>query len=220
MKLKSSLVLALIAFASVANGAIYIFNNVVNGIGDTLYANSANALSSDSIVSVGYFTSGFDLNANINNQALLLANYTILSSVTTGSTSPSLDPSLVLPLTTLYPGYTEYEPIDTAAITGLDTRIGLTLYSFNGNASTLGTSNEFSLFEVDTIADDDPTEKEYTINPLGLTPLIGTLGIYNGDAGGGEGEYNTLKTAAIIPEPSAALLGSLGVLVLLRRRRN
>ncbi len=64
-----------------------------------------------------------------------------------------------------------------------------------------------------------PDEKEYTINPSGLIPLIGTLGIYNGDAGGGEGEYKTLKTT-LIPEPSAALLGSLGVLVLLRRRRN
>jgi hypothetical protein len=216
MKLKSSLVLALIAFASVANGAIYIFNNVVLGPTDTLYANSANTLSSGSIVSVGYFTSGFNLNDNINNQALLLANYTVLSSVTTGSTSPTHDPTLTL----FFPGYTEYEPIDTAAITGLDPRIGLILYSFNGNASTLGTSNEFSLFQVDPIADDDPTEIEYFINPSGATPLIGTLGTYIGDAGGGVGEYNTLKTATIIPEPSAALLGSLGVLVLLRRRRN
>jgi hypothetical protein len=213
MKIKSTLLMALIASAGLANGAIYTFNNVALGPGDTLYANSASQLSLGTIVTAGVFTAGFDLNANLGNKTALLAAFTILSSVTAGSPSDSfgsLDP---------LPGYTEYLPNDLPSIVTGNALIGRTLYSFNGNAANLNDSTQFSLFQVATIADDTASENEYVINPAGITPIIGTPGTFNGNAGGGAGVYNTLNTAALIPEPSAALLGAIGALGLLRRRR-
>jgi hypothetical protein len=51
----------------------------------------------------------------------------------------------------------------------------------------------------------------------GLTPTGGELGFRLGD--GVNGPYNGFQLVNTIPEPSSALLGGLGVLALLRRRR-
>lgn len=197
-----------------AEGAIYTFNNVILGPGDTLYADSSDNLLSGSIIAVGAFNSGFDEAAHLTNLSQLLANFQILATVTAGSTSVTLDPTLL----TSFPGYTEYDPIDTADITGSDPLIGEPLYVFFGNQATLAGSTEHGLFMVATIEEDAPTEQEYVIKPEGVTPLIGNFGSFVGDAGGGTGTYITLQTE-LIPEPSSALLAACGALTLLRRRR-
>jgi hypothetical protein len=51
----------------------------------------------------------------------------------------------------------------------------------------------------------------------GLTPTGGELGFRLGD--GTNGPYNGFQLVNTIPEPSSVLLGGLGVLALLRRRR-
>jgi hypothetical protein len=51
----------------------------------------------------------------------------------------------------------------------------------------------------------------------GLTPTAGELGFRLGD--GANGPYNGFQLVNTIPEPSSVLLGGLGVLALLRRRR-
>ena len=218
MKLKSYLSIILLSVASIANGAIYTFNNVANGPGDTLYANSANAYSSGNILTVGTFTTGFDVNANLLNQAILLSNYSTLSQVTIGSTSETLGGE---GSTTIFPGYTEYAPNNGADILTGNALIGKTLYAFVGNTASLASSTAFSLFVVaPAIFDDTTGESEYVVNPgNGGTVLIGTTSTSTVDAGAGPGTYNTLRTVAIVPEPSSALLGLIGAICLLRRKR-
>ncbi len=69
---------------------------------------------------------------------------------------------------------------------------------------------------------DEPSPQNITgnISIGGNVILSGGTGTFIGDANfaGGEGSYNTLKLATV-PEPSAAILGAIGALGLLRRRR-
>jgi len=196
-----------------ANAADYAINNVAQGIGDTLYASNANVPLSGAVVTMGIFAAGFDVQANLGNSAALIANFTIFASGTTGNNSASLGGS--------FAGYAEYDPVDGALVTTGNALLGRTLYSFIGNAATLGASTQFGLLNMGLIKDDVPNENLYSSNPAAAVaaPLIGSLGTVNGDFGSGVGVYNTLKLAPIVPEPSAALLGLLGAVGLLRRRR-
>lgn len=54
-----------------------------------------------------------------------------------------------------------------------------------------------------------------TVQNLG----IDRIQVYNNSAGSGDGGNLYFNNLTVVPEPSAALLGSLGVLALLRRRR-
>lgn len=231
MKPKLFLLALLSSFAMQAHGAIYIFNNAASGAGtlaipgDTLYANSNNVYLSgaSTILSIGVFSDMYDLNGNLTNKVDLLGNFTTIRSVTIGTTLPTFDPMQAAG-TAIYAGYTEYPSFDDASITGTNPLIGKILYAFVGNAATLATATEFALFEVGEIFDDTSAESEYTINPSGLVPLIGTLGtstVVPGDGlgGGASPVFGTLRTAAIVPEPSSALITMLGVISLLRRKR-
>lgn len=213
MKLKIAILTGLLGFAGFSNAAIYNINNVVNGVGDTVYANSANELSTGGIVTIGVFTAGFDLASSLQDQAALLSNYTTLSFGLTGGPSSSLG-------TANSPGYTELPSDDQASILAGNPLLGRSLYSFIGNGATLAASTEFALVLLGTLQEDSPNELSYSSNPAGLTPLIGKLGTFTGDLGGGAGTSVTLQTQVIVPEPSAALLGMVGALGLLRRRRN
>jgi hypothetical protein len=214
MKLKFAILTSILGFTGISNGAIYNINNVVNGVGDTLYANSLNLLSTGTITTIGVFPAGFALTSSLTDKAVLLSNYTTLSSGLTGGPSSSLGGNPA--------GYAEYDPDDQANILTGNALLGRSLYSFMGNASTLAGSTEFSLVLLGTILEDLPNENSYSSNPAGLTPIIGSLGTFNGDAGGGPGISTTLKTASLgaVPETSSALLGAIGALGLLRRRRN
>ena len=218
MKIKTYASAILLCFASIANGAIYTFNNVALGPGDTLYADSNNNYASGTVLTVGTFTIGFDVAGNLLDQAALLSNYNSVSQVTIGSTSETLEGQGG---TTLFPGYTEYAPVNGADILPPNGLIGQTLYAFVGNNSSLALSTAFSLFVVaPSIFDDTTGENEYVINPGNCgTILIGELDTSSVDAGAGAGVYNTLKTVAIVPEPSSMLLGLLGAVCMLRRKR-
>jgi hypothetical protein len=237
MKIKLALGLSIIAGAGLANAAIYTFNNAATGVGDTLYANSSGALMSGTVIQVGTFTPGFNLNANLGSSTALISNFIVAgNSLTTGlAIRLTGSPSDSFGLTNPVPGYAEYAPIDSDNIVTGNALIGQLLYAFGGNAATLALSTEYFLFLVATIADDAAAENEYVVNPAGITPLIGTVGTFTGNpgfipgalpsdppisAGVGQGNYLTLNTIVPIPEPSAALLGAVGVLGLLRRRRN
>ena len=76
--------------------------------------------------------------------------------------------------------------------------------------------------QVGTIFSDDPVEQTYVAQAFSLTPIIGNVGSYTGNASGlasGSEAYTTLKLVSAVPEPTAALLGAFGALGLLRRRR-
>jgi MYXO-CTERM domain-containing protein len=102
--------------------------------------------------------------------------------------------------------------------------IGKSLYAFVGNASTLSSSTQWALVQVAAgMFDESEDESTYVFQPYGISPIIGTTGSYIGNASGlasSSESYTTLKLVSAVPEPTAALLGSLGALGLLRRRRN
>jgi hypothetical protein len=102
------------------------------------------------------------------------------------------------------------------------TIIGQTLYTFMGDGGTLATSGSLGLYRhSNTLAADPviPPESNYDLKLSGGTLLVGTAGskvMTITDLAAGPLAY---KTITLIPEPSTALLGALGALGLLRRRR-
>jgi hypothetical protein len=100
------------------------------------------------------------------------------------------------------------------------------IYLFVGNASSYLASTEFLVAKFDTkfaVADDTTnavTPKLLTINPGNSQVLIGSeianVWTTNTDASTTAG----WQMAVLVPEPSSALLGAIGALGLLRRRRN
>lgn len=211
MKMKTTLLLiAGLCFGAVAsNAATVTLANVQGGPGvDILWADlDGNPLTSGS-VSVGYFSATVtevDI-STIEGLFDNLANFTTLQSAVPGTSTAFAAP-----------GYLAEEPT-TFSPAGL---IGRNLYAIATDAASLGAALEtsgFSLFRVSPILEDVPLPNDYVANPAGGTIILGEAGTYTGDLGLGEGDTATLNLVAV-PEPSAALLGALGALGLLRRRR-
>lgn len=214
MKLKLTLTLVSAIVLSQANAATYLVSNVVNGNGttDSLFQNVDDSLLNGGIVALGYFAGGTP-SSSLNDIATTISSFTLQASALAGSNSASLSGS--------FAGYVEADLITGVSITGSNSLIGQSMYIFVGNAATLGTSTAWAIASIGTIADDIPFDNQYTAQPFGVTPLIGSVGSFTGDAGGlGSSTFNTLKLAAV-PEPSAALLGAIGAaLLVVRRRRN
>ncbi len=219
MKIKSTLLTLATMFVGVmsSNAATMIISNVTDGPGDTLYATSTNSLMNGGIVTMGYFAAGIT-QSQINTISGLVANlgsFTIVTSLAPGSPSSSLSASV--------PGYAQQDtPTSIGNITGVNPLLGRTVYSIVTSAASLALatgSSEFALLNLGNITDDVPVEGSFSADPKGRVPVIGTIGTFTGDPGSGAGTYGTLKMA-VVPEPSAALLGAIGALGLLRRRRN
>jgi hypothetical protein len=222
MKTKSN-ILTLLALASciaTTNAATIIISNANDGLTDTLYADSNNVLMNGGLVATGYFTASTTVGDidTIPELRSALANFTIITSISPGSESGTLGGS--------FAGYADQFP-NATTVTGSPINsgalLGRSIFTIVTSAadlnSTLSTSG-FALFQSGTLSGDDPNVVEITATPAGVTPIIGSTGTTTGNFGGqGVGTYNTLKMSAI-PEPSTALLGALGVLALLRRRRN
>jgi MYXO-CTERM domain-containing protein len=223
MKLKLIAATALIAASSHSSAAIYYVSNLVTGGGssEALYqsAGLANApLLDGGIIALGYFPSNaYVPSSSLANIGTTISDFTIVASALAGSASAQLaGPGA--------PGYVDAAMVDTAGIPSNSPLVGRALYVFAGSASTLGTSTAWALKQVATYADDEAAENEYFANPKGgAAPVIGTIGSFTGnplpDLGAGTTTFSTLQLVAV-PEPSAALLGALGALGLLRRRRN
>jgi hypothetical protein len=222
MKMKTTLlaVTGLVASMVASNAALVIVSNVAAGPGDTLYATQTNSLMDGGLVTIGYFDASVTT-ADIDTIPELfsrLSGFTLLTSAAPGSMGFQFGAAI--------PGYADQEnktQIGTGPIAIGNPLLGRMLYSIVTSASSLGSAtgtSQFALVPIGTItADGPPTETTYVSNPVNA-PIIGTIGAFNGDAnfGGGEGAYNTLKMTSV-PEASTALLGALGALGLLRRRR-
>lgn len=202
----------LAASSLVSQAASVIIANYQNGPGDRLWANVDGVLMASGVVAVGYFDP--DVNANqIDTIAELyskLGSFTILASATPGS-------SVYINA----PGYLSEDGVSFSP----DDLLGRTLYAIATNASSLSAathSSAYSMFAFGTILEDAPTEQAYLVNPSDYSPIIGALGTFTGEPGNEavgadyNGNYATLK---LVPEPSSALLGAVGALALLRRRR-
>lgn len=222
MKLTQSLIVAgtLLASTIAMQAATVTIANAQGGAGtDTLWANADGSLMTTGKVSVGYFDPSVTVE-QIDTIAELfskLGDFMILASATPGSSA-----------SIAAPGYLMEVPSASFSPAAL---VGRTLYAIATDASSLGEatlSSAYSMFSFGILVADDPTENDYTANPAGHAPIIGLLGTFTGNPGAAAsdifgpdatGTYTTLKLVAV-PEPSAALLGAVGALGLLRRRRN
>jgi hypothetical protein len=225
MKFKTSFIVlsSLMTSALLSNAATFLVSNVVNGPGDTLYADNNNVLLGSGISAIGYFTStvsatDVDSIGELQSQ-LLLGSFTTVASATdfTGGG--------------LGNGYVDGTSgaVTTATIGLTDPLLGRTIYVITTNQATLldfangtGPNNQVALVNFGTIVSDVPLPQLYNGNPVApASVVLGGSGTYTESAGGylGDGVYNTLTLAAI-PEPTTALLGAFGAIALLRRRRN
>lgn len=213
MKIKLSLLSALIAMASNASAAIVAVSNVATGYSytDALFENVDGSLVDGGIVAMGYFGSN-NPSSNIANIAATLADFTVLATGAIGGYSPSLEGN--------YPGYVEAANVNLGDLLSGNSLIGKKLYAFVGNQSELSLSTAYALYLVDTFVEEEPGfGLTYLAQPFGLTPLIGSVdSITTNNPYGSPEPFTTIKLAAV-PEPSAALLGAFGALGLLRRRR-
>jgi hypothetical protein len=113
----------------------------------------------------------------------------------------------------------------TVAITGNTSLSGFNMYLFAGNGATFAESTQFLVLKHNTqqfLASDDSVPTAITVQFLrsNTTTLFGTdvanVPTTNSDASTTPG----WAMAAPIPETSTSLLGAIGALALLRRRRN
>lgn len=227
MKIKLTLfaLSALVATSVTSNAALFAITNVANGPGDTLYATNSNTLMTSGLVTLGYFGAGVT-QSQIDTISELHAILQTSGSFTTITSSiPGLGTSQV------GDGYADgtATPVNLGNITLGNPLLGRTIYSIVVSAPSLelfasgvlNQSNQVALVNMGLIKDDVPDVQQYFSNPV--TPATVVIGSYDtftiSDGSGlGDGSYNTLKMA-VVPEPSAALLGAVGALGLLRRRR-
>lgn len=211
MKLKTAFVAStmLLVGASVSNAASFALSNLVDTVSDTLLADSAGVPMSGGVAALGYFPAGVIITSMADLQANL-SSFTSLSSAAIGDTAASLGGLDVA-------GYALGPTSDIGNITTGNPLLGRTLYTLFGEGADLAASTAFGAIQVGTILDDVPFSQSYTGNPTGGTVVVGTSGSFTGDVGFGSSTYGTVN---LVPEPSAMLLGALGALGLLRRRRN
>jgi hypothetical protein len=97
------------------------------------------------------------------------------------------------------------------------------MYLFVGNGTTYANSTEFLVLKSDALftaaQDDIPTAQTVTLTPTSATLLIGRQILDVRTTSGDTSVTAGWGTAKLIPEPSTALLGLIGALGLLRRRR-
>jgi PEP-CTERM motif len=214
MKLKLAILASVSCLAFNAEAAIYLASNVVAGDnGDRLFQDagaSSAGLVGGGILAIGYFTGGVP-SSSLSDIQTTISSFTLQTSSLIGSASADLGGS--------FAGYVQGSAFTGAVIPLGSALIGLPVYAFVGNASTLATSTAWALTQVSILAADEPNVQTYVANPPSTAPLIGTIGTFIGAVNGPSATYSTLQLQAV-PEPSVILLGGFGVLGLLRRRRN
>lgn len=107
--------------------------------------------------------------------------------------------------------------------------IGKNIYLVVGNAASLSSSSQAFIYKTNTLFQVDPSSAvtlDFSAGPPAGTLILGTTGVtytpyYSGAGSVAGNEVTTAyRTATLVPEPSAVLLGAFGALGLLRRRRN
>lgn len=210
MKLKTLFLAAIAAAATNANAANYYVSNAVSGDNtDTLVETANGALLNGGIAAIGYFNGGAP-SSSLGNIQANIDNFVSLHSVIVGA--PTADLGQVN-------GYYQSSILQGAQITAGNALLGQGVYLFIGNAATLAASTQFAIVKVGTFADDNPFVQQYTGDAAAAATAANRV-IGNFDTAvnplGGTGP--SLQLVAV-PEASTALLGLLGAVGLLRRRR-
>lgn len=231
--MKKSIISSIIALscASTNAGVVSLTNTNLGGIGDIIIVNASDNFVNSGIAAAGYFTSGFNVagalatGLSTGDFTPLISNFTVLTSG---------DPMIPGDATSVIgggAGLGQFFATVDYGTPGLSTPgsppLNSLLYAFLGNAATLLDSSQFALLSSSlTIDSDAPTPDSNdliladSVNGGNLTVLLGTPGLKDFDFGSviGVAETPTLGLVAI-PEPSSLLLGGLGMLALLRRKR-
>lgn len=228
--------MAVMACGIASSEAVTVFiSNVSNGPaagmtpGDTLWALNDNTVMTSGSITIGYFTATTtvgDIDTITELVSKLGSDFTVIGTIGINSTSPTFMAAVPGYAEGVGNGYSTSLILPTAMAPFTNPLVGRIIYQIATDATDVtsaGLTNQFALFNVGTIAGDDSGHQQVTATSPALAAqvFIGGNGTFTGDAifGGGEGDYSTLKLA-VIPEPSTALLGALGALALLRRRRN
>ncbi len=186
-------------------------NNVLDGSSETLFAVDATTLLSTGIAALGVFPTGFVPTAgDIPN---LITNFTTLTSGPVGGPIADLGGN--------FPGFVQVDAVSIGNISDASPLFNRTLYGFIGNGATLASSTAFLLYGgLGNIQSDEAGELAYILVPTsGTVPIIGSVGSFTGNASGIATPTTRYTTFVLVPEPSTALLGAVGALALLRRRR-
>lgn len=178
------------------HGAGLIVSNVAVGPGDTLYANWDGSLMDGGLVTMGYFPAAVargDIDT-VEELIARLSSFTVVASQGPGELSPVLGGE--------FPGYADQGEFSSVGIVTVESALyGRTIYSIVTSASTLGAvtcGDGIGMLAIGTFREDLPVENQYTSNPTGLTPVIGSIGSYVGDPGPGWGTYSTFVLERIL----------------------
>jgi hypothetical protein len=212
---KISLIVAAVALTAVSNvnaGVISATNLNLADAGD-LIISVAGVPIENGIAQAGFFNTGFDVSA-----AILSANYTSLFANFNSLASGQIGDPGVLgagKFGLYFVGGDYGAPGPSAPLNSI-------LYTFLGSGATLAGSSHIGLLQSSaTIGVDTPTPDSNDLIASDGTVRLGQTGTINYAFGAAPVSTPNLNLMAVsvIPEPSAALLGAIGALGLLRRRR-
>jgi hypothetical protein len=207
--------------ASLAGTVTALNFNDLNLADDIVLANSSSTALSGTIIAVGWYDAGFDVAGAVavNDYASLssASNFNVLTSALSGDTTSAFGSNIA--------GYFETPNQNYGAPTA-GMLASPQLYILFGNGATLASpTSEYALVRFNEFIDPDvPFADSNTLNLTGgsyaiLAGTTGTAVVNLSSVGGSATESNTSLNLVAVPEPSAALLGALGMVGLLRRRR-
>jgi PEP-CTERM motif len=211
---------ALVVSVQSLPAASVIISNLTDGPGDALFADASNVPLPSGYVWMGYFNSTITA-SDIDSVPKLqgnLANFTVVTSAPIG-VAPDLG-------TEIFSGYAQQAALTSLGAINDAPLLGRTVYAivtFGSNLLNSASNSQFGLWRAGILSGDTPVDVSISANPKGVTPIIGSRGTVVGDfAGPNSGPTDTFATFKLVavPEPSSALIGALGVLGFLRRRRN
>jgi hypothetical protein len=209
--------LCALVFSPVYGGTVSLFSiNDLSQANDWALVDVSNTNLSTGYVAIGYFTTGFDVTTA--SFASLVSNFTVIDA----------DADDVL-----LNGSQQFYGSMISGATGISADYGtptageLTkdLYIFIGNGAVLGSSTQFALLDSNFNVDADAPSDSNTLTFNQATAIYGSKFTSGGTLdtssfpGGSANQPASRVQLVAVPEPSAALLGALGMVGLLRRRR-
>jgi MYXO-CTERM domain-containing protein len=211
MKISSIILATVLATASVSQAAVTLgATSFQNGLSDSTGA----ALAANAISRYGYFGSGFDFGANANDIAALETAFTQVTSQT-GVQAFGID------------GFFQYtlNIDDTASFEGQNYNsqiVGKNIYAWVMNNTNPASATQHGIFSTsETWNDSSNPNMTFTLQsnvPGGVNTRIGSA-LTGPVLFTGLGNSYQLADIGVVPEPSRAMLGLLGLGALVFRRR-